>query len=276
MEINRRNFLKDTLKLGTAGAILPASLSAFALPAAANPGEGLHILQPEGKNRFAGRPKVLFFDVNETLLDLEPLKVQVNTLLGNKDLGTLWFTSMLQYAFVTSLGRQYADFGTVGAAALEMIAANHGISLKPGDAMAVVKQIMHLEPHPDVKEGLSLLKDAGYTLVSFTNSSNYAVNQQLQHAGISSFFDRRISVQDFGRFKPDRDVYDWAARCMGVSNRESMLIAAHGWDIAGAAWAGWQSAFIARAGQQIFPLAPQPQLYENNLTALAQALTEMR
>lgn len=35
-----------------------------------------------------------------------------------------------------------------------------------------------------------------------------------------------------------------------------MLVAARGWDGAGAKWARLQAAFIARVGQQKFPLAP--------------------
>ena len=46
---------------------------------------------------------------------------------------------------------------------------------------------------------------------------------------------------------------------MGVALEECMLIAAHGWDVAGALWAGWRAAFVSRPGQQIFPLAPKCQ-----------------
>lgn len=49
------------------------------------------------------RPKVLFFDVNETLLDLTKVKKEVGKALsGREDLLSLWFTTMLQYSLVTS------------------------------------------------------------------------------------------------------------------------------------------------------------------------------
>ena len=53
---------------------------------------------------------------------------------------------------------------------------------------------------------------------------------------------------------------------------ECMLVAAHGWDVAGAKWAGMQTAFIAREGQQKFPLAVPPDLDLSDLTALADML----
>ncbi len=75
-----------------------------------------------------------------------------------------------------------------------------------------------------------------------------------------------------GRFKPDRSVYEWGAREMGVAPADCMLVAAHGWDVAGAQWAGMRSAFIARAGQQKFPLAEPPEIDVADLAALAQKL----
>lgn len=67
-------------------------------------------------------------------------------------------------------------------------------------------------------------------------------------------------MESVGRFKPDRLVYEWAARQMGVELPDCMLVAAHGWDVAGAQWAGMRSAFVAREGQQKFPLAEAPEI----------------
>ena len=61
---------------------------------------------------------------------------------------------------------------------------------------------------------------------------------------------------------------------MKVEPSECMLVAAHGWDVAGAKWAGLQTAFIARKGQQKFPLSPPPDIDVADLAALAEALIE--
>ena len=51
------------------------------------------------------RPKVLFFDVNETLLDLTVMKQSVGDALGGRsELLPLWFTTMLQYSLVSTVG----------------------------------------------------------------------------------------------------------------------------------------------------------------------------
>jgi 2-haloacid dehalogenase len=51
--------------------------------------------------------------------------------------------------------------------------------------------------------------------------------------------------------------------------------AAHGWDVAGAMAAGMRAAFISRPGQQLYPLAPEPELVSPSFTPLATALLEM-
>ncbi len=258
---DRRTFLKETIPLSLA-ALTPLS----------GIGQILNTKQ-ETKRDKMNRPKVIFFDINETLLNLEPLKNSVvNKLGGSKELGNLWFTMMLQYSLVTTVGDQYFDFGKIGSATLMMVARNNNINISEEEAKATVKPILSLHPHPEVKQGLSILKQAGYRLVSFSNSSNNAVKQQLDFAGITPFFDSIISVEDYGKYKPHIEVYHWAARKMNVDNSDCMLIATHGWDVAGAKWAGWQTAFLARPGQQLFPLAISPDMNESNLLKISKKL----
>ncbi|MEM5565543.1 haloacid dehalogenase type II [Psychroserpens sp. AS72] len=220
------------------------------------------------------RPKVLFFDVNETLLDLTKMKQQVGDALGgNQDLLPLWFTTMLQYSLVVSASGHYESFGHIGAAALQMVTANNNIIISEEEARKVILSgLRGLPAHPEVKEALTQLKQAGYTLVSLTNSSNEGVTKQFESAGLTHYFDERLSIEDVGKFKPFTDTYNWAANKLNVKPEDCMLIAAHGWDVAGALWAGWRAAFVSRPGQQIFPLAPKTEINEPDLKAIANIL----
>ena len=224
------------------------------------------------------RPKVLFFDVNETLLDLTVMKESVGKLLnGKSELLPLWFTTMLQYSLVSTVGRQYKDFGIIGAAALQIVGANHGVTISEQEAReTILESIRSLPAHPEVKEALQKLKNNGYKLVSFTNSSNKGVKTQFENAGLTEYFSERLSIEDIGKFKPHADTYDWAARKMGVKSSECLLVAAHGWDIAGALWAGWKGAFVSRPGAQLYPLAPKPEINESNLSLVAEKLMAIK
>ncbi|MBU2938259.1 haloacid dehalogenase type II [Lacinutrix sp. C3R15] len=220
------------------------------------------------------KPKVLFFDVNETLLDLAIMKKQVKGALGGKeDLLSLWFTTMLQYSLVMSASKQYKPFGYIGAAALQMVAANNGITLTQEKAREiVVKSMQNLPVHPEVKEALSVLKNEDYKLVALTNSSKESLKNKFENVGLTNYFDALLSIEAVKKFKPFTDTYHWAASTMQVKPEECMLIAAHGWDVAGALWAGYRAAFVSRPGQQVFPLAPQCEINETNLKKVADIL----
>ncbi|MEQ9207257.1 MAG: haloacid dehalogenase type II [Phycisphaerales bacterium] len=263
-EINRRNFLKYS----AAGTAIASSASLTAAKSFSH---------DPMKSSNTKRPTCLFFDVNETLLDLNAMKSSVAYALGGRpELLPLWFTTMLQYSLVSTVGGKYEDFGVIGAAAMRMVAKNNGLELSQEDALKSMAPIRTLPPHPDVVQSLQRLKDAGFRMVTLTNSSNAAVEAQMHNAGLTDMFDERLSVEDIGLYKPHEHAYRWAARRMGVSASECMLIAAHGWDIAGALWAGWRGAFLARPGAQLYPLAESPEIVVPTLTGAADQLIEMR
>jgi len=191
---------------------------------------------------------------------------------GRADLVPLWFTTMLQYSLVATVGDHYDDFGRIGAAAMLMVARNHGINLSQEAALEAMRPIRSLPPHPEVKAALQKLKVAGYRLVTFTNSSQAAVDAQIQNAGLTELFEARVSIGEIQIFKPHGHAYRWAARKMGLQPAECLLVAAHGWDIAGALWAGWRGAFVSRPGAQLYPLAPDPEIAEPDLTKIASRL----
>ncbi|MEH6408627.1 MAG: haloacid dehalogenase type II, partial [Leeuwenhoekiella sp.] len=153
MTKSRRNFIKNATIAGFSG--IAASNTVFGATPENNQTNLENITTMK-------RPKVLFFDVNESLLDLGKLKKSVGQALqGREDLVPLWFTTMLQYSLVSTTGRQYEDFGIIGAATLRMVAANNGIELTEEESKEALSPIRSLMPHPEVKEALGNLKDAG-------------------------------------------------------------------------------------------------------------------
>lgn len=223
------------------------------------------------------RPKVIFFDVNETLLDLTPVKETVGKALdSHPELVPLWFTTMLQYSLVTTVADRYSDFGEIAVASLRMVAGNQGIELGDSAAKKAIAPIRSLPAHPDVVPALERLREAGYRLFTLTNSSDSALADQLKNAGLDKLFETALSVEGVGLYKPHAHVYRWAARRAGVEVSECLLVAAHGWDVAGAAWAGMRSAFVGRPGQQQFPLGPTPELEVATLKELADKLATLK
>ena len=228
------------------------------------------------KTQNSPSPKVIFFDVNETLLDLKPLKESVTKPLGGQDeLAELWFSTMLHYSLVDTLTGNYHPFPEIGVAALQMVAESKGIELSQEKAEQAIHQvIINLPPHPDVIDGLHDLKKQGFILVSLTNSSDAGVKTQFENAGLTDIIDHRLTVEGIHKFKPDLAVYRWALNQMNVKAGEAMLVAAHGWDIAGAKAAGLQTVFVARPGKALYPLADKPDHVVKDIQELALLLAK--
>ncbi|WP_052480847.1 haloacid dehalogenase type II [Gilvimarinus agarilyticus] len=219
-------------------------------------------------------PKVIIFDVNETLLDLESMRSSIGKALGEReDLLPLWFSTMLHNSLVTTVTGDYQDFGKIGVASLLMVAQNNGIELTADDAKnAIVTPLLSLPPHPDVKPGLESLAKQGFKIVSLTNSSNHGVKTQFENAGLTDYFDTRYSIEDIQIYKPDLRAYEWALEQLNVKPDEALMVAAHGWDVAGAKAAGLQTAFVARPGKALYPLAQKPDYVVNDIGELAKML----
>ena len=231
-----------------------------------------HSPAQEEKPAEVSKPKVIFFDVNETLLDMAPMKKTVSEALdGREELLSLWFSTMLHYSLVDTVTGRYHGFADIGVAALMMTAETNDIELTEEAAReAIVTPLRSLPAHPDVKEGLQSLKDQGFRLISFTNSSNKGVQTQFENAGLIEFFEDRYSVEDEEIYKPALASYEWALKKAGVEPGEAMMVAAHGWDIAGIKVAGMTGVFVTRPGKALYPLAIPEDKKVATITELAE------
>jgi 2-haloacid dehalogenase len=215
---------------------------------------------------------VCVFDVNETLLDLAELDGQFERLFGDRGVRLAWFGQLLQSAMVATITDSYADFGTVGRAALEMTAARLGVELSDDDREAVVGGMTRLPAHPEVPGALRRLEEGGLRLAALTNSTERVARAQLEYAGIVDRFAAVLSADAVRRLKPAPEPYRMAAERLGVEQGDVLLVAAHAWDIAGALRAGCQAAFVTRPGKVLDPLVEPPELVVADLAELADRL----
>jgi 2-haloacid dehalogenase len=202
-------------------------------------------------------PRVIAFDVNETLLDLSPL----DPLLGGPEARARWFSLMLQLGFVGGLTDRYVDFATAQRAALEMLGHD--------DPEPVLAEMRRLPAHPDAAPALDRLRAAGLTLAALTNSTLEVARDQLEHAGLADRFDAILSADEVRALKPRPEPYHHVARTFDVSPSDVRLVAAHAWDVSGALAAGCTAAFVRRPGKVPSPLGEQPDIVGDDLLEVA-------
>ena len=218
------------------------------------------------------RPKVLAFDVNETLLDLRALDAPFQTVFGDAVLRPVWFQTMLQLSFVGGLTGAYVDFTSAQYAAIQMVAARIGRTLTTQEADSIVTAMKRLPPHIDTIPALTRLREAGFIQVALANSPLDVVSAQIEFAGLVSLFDDLISADEVKQLKPAAAPYRLVAGRLGVPIEDVCLVAAHSWDVSGALAAGAQAAFVARPGMVPSPLGPRPNFLGADLSAIADAL----
>ena len=215
---------------------------------------------------------LIVFDVNETLLDMSALKSEINNLLGSSKGFRIWFGMLLHYSLVDNNTGAYHDFVSIANATLDMTAKTLKTDVDEKKKKAVLATLKELPAYPDVPKGLQLLKDNGFRLITLTNSPSATLIAQLQHAKLTEYFEATLSIDTIKKYKPAVETYIWATKQLSVTVTGAILIAAHGWDIAGALQAGMQAAFIEREGQSLYPLAHKPQFTGKNLIEVSKSI----
>jgi 2-haloacid dehalogenase len=213
--------------------------------------------------------QAIVFDVNETLLDLAALDPHFEQVFGDASVRSEWFYTLEEAWLTATVIGSYLDFGVLARAALRMTAERRKLGLDAAAESAILDALRQLPPHPDVTEGLSRLRDAGLHLAALTNGTLSAAKAQLEHAGLAEYFVEILSADEVKRLKPAPEPYRLAAARLGLDTPQLRMVAAHAWDIAGAAAAGCVTAFLARPGKVPYPHAAAPDLIAEDLVELS-------
>jgi hypothetical protein len=139
-----------------------------------------------------------------------------------------------------------------------MLASIHGVALADGDLDELKQRMSTMPAHPDVVPALSRLRDAGFRLVTLTNSASASSPTPLERAGLGGFFEQSFSVESVRKFKPAPETYRLVAEQLGVETSDLCLVACHLWDTIGAQAAGCRGALVTRPHNAILPAADVP------------------
>lgn len=219
-------------------------------------------------------PRIIVFDVNETLLDVTAMEPHFIRIFGEASALRDWFALLLLHSEASALAGPYFDFLTLGRAVLSMVAESRQVALTEDDIERTLRGMLFLPAHPEVPDALRALQAGGLRLVALTNSAQRSAEQQLENAGLSQYFERVFSVDGVQRYKPAPEPYQMVASALGVPPSGLRLVAAHAWDILGAMRVGYAGAFVARPGKVLFPVAPRPDIAGENLGEVAMKILQ--
>ena len=165
---------------------------------------------------------VVVFDVNETLSDLAPMGRRFADVGWPEETAKIWFAGLLRDGFALAAAGTTEHFAAIAEETLRGILTDpaSGLDVTASGLDMAVEHVMsgfsELPVHPDVPEGVRALSASGARLVTLSNGSTEVAERLFAAAGIRQHFERLLSVDDAGVWKPAPEAYAYAARVCSV------------------------------------------------------------
>ncbi|GAA0785221.1 haloacid dehalogenase type II [Marinobacterium sediminicola] len=217
----------------------------------------------------------LAFDVYGTLIDTQGVLGLLQQMMGETAVpfSQTWRSKQLEYSFRRGLMRMYADFSVCTREALEYCCKLYQQPLNDEQKHQLMSIYAELPAFNDVAESLKVLKLKGYRLFAFSNGSASAVEGLLQQAGICSFFEGVVSVEEQCSFKPDPGVYSLFHRKAETDGGPVWLISGNPFDVIGAKASGMRAAWVCRSPEAVYdPWGIEPDVTVGSLMELPTVL----
>ena len=222
-------------------------------------------------------PKVIVFDVNETLSDMSTIAERFRAVGVPGHLAKLWFAHLLRDGFALVATGDNVEFAEVGASVLRALLTDVPLDRDLESAVShVMDGMADLDVHSDVGPGVRSLTAAGFRVVTLSNGAAQVAERLFARAELRSEFDLLLSVADAETWKPGRSAYEHAAAACGVGVEEMMLVAVHPWDLHGAAAAGMSTGWVNRVGASWPSYFQAPDITAGSLEELADVLNGQR
>lgn len=195
--------------------------------------------------------KVLAFDVGGSIFDWQTATRQaVRTLANDRGVAVddrafcfTWRRRMFeQLAEVRAGDRPWQNADRLHRNVLDELAAKHPeLELEASDLDDLNRAWHRMDVWEDVPEALTALRER-YVVAILTVLSLAIVVDSSKHAGID--WDAYLSCEFLGVYKPEAAAYQTAARLLGATPQETMMVAVHPPDLAAAARAGLRTAYV--------------------------------
>ena len=218
------------------------------------------------------RPRIVAFDVIETLFSLEPLRARFQEAQLPPDKLELWFAKILRDGFALAAADVFQPFQQVAAGTLAVLMADHGQQPDAEKINSILQGFGELEAHPDVAPAFEQLRAGGVRILTLTNGSQENTQKLLRQAQLDSFVEQVITIDEVQQWKPLREVYRHAARQVGVEPAQMALVAAHAWDVQGARRAGLVTGWVQRQEKLFHPALEKPDVSGGTLLEVCEQL----
>lgn len=223
----------------------------------------------------AMRPTAFVFDAYGTLFDVTAAARAAAAEPGGARLAGIWpqlaedwRRKQLEYSWLRAIMGAHADFAEVTADALDWAIEAQGLGADHDLRARLLALYDELAAYPEVPSVLRALRDKGARRAILSNGAPAMLASAMAAAGIGDLIEAAISVEEVGIYKPSARVYALVEARLGVAPSEVLFVSSNGWDVAGAARFGFQTAWVNRAGAPVDRLPHGPRHILRDLSPL--------
>jgi 2-haloacid dehalogenase len=197
------------------------------------------------------------FDVIGTLFSLDRVRARIVEAGAPEHALERWFAEALRDYFAISHSGGYEALGAVLRSSLVRTLDSMDLDAGGEAVGRIMSSLREME------------LSAGWRIVTLTNGSEELTRDLLERAGLDRHVSAVLSCDSIGISKPHPDVYALAKR---HAAGELWMVAAHAWDIQGAARAGLRTAFVSAKESSYLDVFPAPDIIAPDLVSVAEAV----
>ena len=197
--------------------------------------------------------KALFFDVFGTVVDWHGSiqnESQVFSQEISQEFDTFLFTDKWRAGFrrlqssVSNGSRDYLTMDEIHMEILEELIDEFDLkNISPTDKQKFNQSWHRLKPWPEAILGLNQLK-INRVVSTLSNGNLSMLNKLSKNAKLP--WDCVVSTEFFGTYKPNKEVYLGAANLLNLHNSQTMMVAAHAYDLDAAKLTGMNTCYVYR------------------------------
>ncbi len=225
-----------------------------------------------------GKITTCVFDAYGTLFDVSAAARRAAEAPGQAALAEVWPAlsadwrrKQLEYSWLRAVTGDHCSFWQVTQDGLDWAMERHG--LRDAELRETLLGLYwELSAYPEVPKLLATLKAQGLHCAILSNGSPDMLDGAVSSAGLESYLDAVLSVEDVGVFKPASAVYDLVGQRFGTEPGAVLFVSSNGWDAGSAAAYGFTTAWVNRAGEPMDRLPGRPQHVLSDLTTIPELL----
>ena len=202
----------------------------------------------------------IIFDAYGTLFDVYSIGTLAERLFPGKGsaLAELWRDKQIDYTRLRTLSNTYKPFWEVTQEALVFSCRKLGLELTLAAQNQIMGQYARLQAFTEVDAVLKQLRARQLKLAILSNGNPQMLDAAVQAARLSDQLDAVLSADSVHKFKTAPAAYQLAPDRFGIPARDMLFVSSNGWDVCGAAWFGYQTFWVNRAGAPFEELGVAP------------------